>query len=251
MTGKINIGVVEDNQEDLHNLMKGISKLEQELGLFMDILFCAKNYNEFVDKLSCNSIDLCFVDIDLYGEDKNGIDVAEYIDNTNKDIKIVFLTGHNNYTMNAVKVSAFDYILKPLNQMDLKRTMNRFVNKMGVGTDYLELNGNEFIRIPKNKIVYLVYDNRRVKVVTTYSVEILPSTYNLKSVKEKLPVDKFIECNSNACVNIDFIRKIDKYFVELSIDCSGLDSEGSLISNRILTSVRGNKKLKSTLKHAN
>ena len=39
--------------------------------------------------------------------------------------EIIIVTGHENYAINALKMSVVDYLLKPLNKEDLKAAFNR------------------------------------------------------------------------------------------------------------------------------
>ena len=70
------------------------------------------------------------------------------IDEMDKDIKIIFITGHNQYMGNAFKVSAFDYLHKPLNKEDLRNTLIRLNAKLVKPVKCLEIYAQEYIRIP-------------------------------------------------------------------------------------------------------
>lgn len=60
--------------------------------------------------------DLIFLDIEL--PDGSGFDLLSRF--TQIPFKLIFITGHQEYALDAIKVSALDYILKPVDEGELK-----------------------------------------------------------------------------------------------------------------------------------
>jgi len=56
--------------------------------------------------------DIVFVDIEM--PLKNGLELVKEIRNHNLSPTIVFVTAYNEYAVQAIKLAAFDYILKPV-----------------------------------------------------------------------------------------------------------------------------------------
>ena len=56
--------------------------------------------------------DLALLDIEL--PDMQGIDLAEKLRIINPDLYIVFITAHEDYSLDAFRLYAYDYILKPI-----------------------------------------------------------------------------------------------------------------------------------------
>ena len=75
-----------------------------------------------------NKPDLLFLDIELPEMDglsflrsvRNGVDWC---------MSVVFFTSYDNYTIEALRLEAFDYLLKPLNHSDLESCLQRYVEK--------------------------------------------------------------------------------------------------------------------------
>jgi two-component system LytT family response regulator len=44
--------------------------------------------------------------------------------------KVVFVTGFDQYALNAIKFSALDYLLKPINAKELKETVEKAINQL-------------------------------------------------------------------------------------------------------------------------
>ncbi|UMB52520.1 LytTR family DNA-binding domain-containing protein [Lutibacter sp. A64] len=61
--------------------------------------------------------DIVFLDIEM--PNQTGLEILEYFPN-NIDFKIIFVTAYNQYAIEAFKMSAIDYLLKPLDVEELK-----------------------------------------------------------------------------------------------------------------------------------
>lgn len=67
--------------------------------------------------------DLIFVDINM--PRKNGLEFAERLRESGIDTKIMFITSHKEYALFAFDVHAFDYIVNPIVQDRLHKTILR------------------------------------------------------------------------------------------------------------------------------
>lgn len=66
---------------------------------------------------------LVFLDIQM--PHLNGFQVLEKI--PNKNFKIIFTTAYNEYAIQAIRYSAFDYLLKPVDMEELQAAVYRFL----------------------------------------------------------------------------------------------------------------------------
>ncbi|MCD1259299.1 response regulator [Paenibacillus athensensis] len=73
--------------------------------------------------VSDHEVDIIFADISMPRE--NGIEFAQRVRQSGREIKIVFITSHKDYALDAFDVTAFDYLLKPVVQERLSRTVQR------------------------------------------------------------------------------------------------------------------------------
>lgn len=70
--------------------------------------------------------DLLFLDVELpemYGMEL----LAEVKENVNWSMRVVFYTAHNKYLINALRNSAFDFLLKPIDRKELEVIISRFL----------------------------------------------------------------------------------------------------------------------------
>lgn len=77
--------------------------------------------------LKNNPVDLAFVDIKM--PEESGLDFAWRILAEFPDLYIVFLTAYRDYAVEAFEVQAFDYVVKPVQQERLERTVRRALQR--------------------------------------------------------------------------------------------------------------------------
>lgn len=92
-----------NNQELISNLLKSYADNVQVVGVANSVDTAYKTINE-------HHPDLIFLDIQM--PDGTGFDLLKKFDKIN--FKIIFVTAHQEYAIEAFKYSALDYILKPL-----------------------------------------------------------------------------------------------------------------------------------------
>ncbi|MFC3803948.1 response regulator [Cohnella sp. GCM10012308] len=67
--------------------------------------------------------DVLFLDIEM--PELNGLEIAERVYADKLDMEVVFITAHNQYAIDAFRVNALDYLLKPVMEEDLQRSLER------------------------------------------------------------------------------------------------------------------------------
>lgn len=74
--------------------------------------------NEALDYLKENDADIALLDIEM--PKMNGITLAVKIKEQNPDISVIFLTGYQQYALDAFRIHASGYILKPIEKQNLE-----------------------------------------------------------------------------------------------------------------------------------
>lgn len=78
--------------------------------------------DQLFEWLKSNKADIAFLDVNMYG--KTGMEIAEHLKQLNPRIYIVFISGHAEYAVDAFKLKANGYILKPADDEDIKREID-------------------------------------------------------------------------------------------------------------------------------
>lgn len=118
--------VIVEDEEPILKLMEIVISRNKHLeiiGQFTDSRKALRN----IPKLSP---DVVFVDVKM--PFINGIELSRKIKNFDENIQIVFVTAYEKYAIEAFKVNAVNYILKPITEEDLNVTVNRLLKNMHI-----------------------------------------------------------------------------------------------------------------------
>ena len=113
--------IVEDEQKSREMLAGLIEKNCPEL----NVAGMASNVTEGVDMVKTMKPDLVFLDISM--PDGSGFDLLEQVQGNKFDL--IFATASDAHAIKAIKYSACDYLLKPIDVDELKASVARVVNK--------------------------------------------------------------------------------------------------------------------------
>lgn len=118
----INVAIIDDE-------ILAISLLENIIKDMVDVNVVGKftSFAEGLDQIEKLNPDVIFLDIEMPGE--NGIRVAEWINEMDKKIDIVFVTAYDQYALEAFGVHAVDYLLKPVARERLEKTLLNIMKK--------------------------------------------------------------------------------------------------------------------------
>lgn len=115
--GKLRTILVDDEKYSRENLT---SELRNHAEI-IDIVGEANSVESAVPLINELKPELVFLDINL--GDGTGFDVLEQVET--RDFKLVFLTAYDQYAIKAMRFSALDYLLKPLDKGELSQLMHR------------------------------------------------------------------------------------------------------------------------------
>ncbi len=163
--------------------------------------------------------DLIFLDIEMPWI--NGFEMLELLDEIN--FSIIFTTAHDQFAAKAFRLSAVDYLLKPIDSNDLKEAVRKAELKINhqqgnihienllrnikqpssqqkIALPYKE--GYEFVEV--SHIIYCQAEGAYTKVFLDNKKYILVSK-TLGDIEELLPTDLFIRIHHSTVVNAGFI----------------------------------------------
>lgn len=76
-----------------------------------------------IDHLKRDKTDMVFLDIGM--PEINGLEAAEYIQQIDHKIKIIYITAYSEYALEAFELNALDYVLKPIVPVRFQKTLDR------------------------------------------------------------------------------------------------------------------------------
>jgi two-component system, LytTR family, response regulator len=87
------------------------------------VLGCCMNPHEALGMAIELQPDVLFLDIEM--PELSGLEIAERIYADKLDMEVVFITAYHQYALDAFRVNALDYLLKPVMEEDLQRSLER------------------------------------------------------------------------------------------------------------------------------
>jgi len=211
--------------DDIELTHKIIKKIISDYYSDIDIVDTAFNVNDGIKIIDKNTPDIVFLDINL--PDGTGFDILKKINNRN--FKLIFVTAHQEHAINAIKFSAIDFLLKPLDEDDVVAAIKSAITKIKKDDEQLKI--ETFINNYKNlnnkdqKIVLKTQDNIYVIKVSdiircesdgNYTIFYINNQQKIlisKTLKEyeKLLKDyNFIRIHKSHLINIDAIERFEK-----------------------------------------
>ncbi|MDT8715359.1 response regulator transcription factor [Clostridium sp. 19966] len=155
-----------------------------------------------------NPFDLIILDIQM--KDINGIELAKKIRFTDKNVKIIFLTGVKDYVFDGYEVGAARYILKPLKENEFFQLLDAIMEEITNNPDnyfvfsYL----GENMKLSYKDIIKIEVQGHYINMLTV-DKEYTWKESLLKMV-EKLKDKGFVLANRSALVNVMHIDRITK-----------------------------------------
>jgi len=112
--------LIVDDEEEARNLLERL--LYRIPGI--EVIGKASTADEALEIVVNCLPDLVFLDVQM--PEKNGFQLVDYFKKYLLNTKVVFVTAHAEFAIDAMKVSAFDYLLKPVLMSQLTDTILRF-----------------------------------------------------------------------------------------------------------------------------
>ena len=116
--------IIDDEQHSIETLQWKLENYCPEV----KVIASFDKPSEGVRYLQQNDTDILFLDIEM--PMLNGFDVLEELGH-DVQFDIIFTTAYDNFGIQAVKFSALDYLLKPVQNKDLKEAVSKHLKKAG------------------------------------------------------------------------------------------------------------------------
>lgn len=169
--------------------------------------------------------DLIFLDIEM--SDGTGFDLLEQVQGINAGI--IFTTAYDRYAVKAIKYSALDYLLKPIDIEELKAAVNKVSEKKSnlstmENLQFLLQNfrraddsfskitlptGNAFEIVHIKDIIRCEAEGSYTSFILTNKRKLLVS-FSMKHYEDLLPPDQFIRVHHHHLLNINHVVRFLK-----------------------------------------
>lgn len=150
--------------------------------------------------------DLILLDIEMPGS--SGMEIAEKIKPFLPNVKIIFITSHIEYAIDAFELSIFRYV--PKNDIDkrLKTAIGDAVKliELEEGKVYTIRTNSRLEKIPYKEIYYIERDGKNASILSAGGVSKVRRS--LQQVYEELASDEFIYIDRGCIVNMIHIMQV-------------------------------------------
>lgn len=225
------ITVIIDDEPDAVDF---IASIINEYCPGLEVCGKAGNVKDGVNLINEVKPELVFLDVEM--PNGTGFDLLTHF--PEKDFDVVFITAFNHYAIKAIKFSAIDYILKPININEFIESVNRVIQKQHTssigghenfdvllenlrtshptrlviptsdGREYL--NPNDIIRIEADRSYSWFFINDRRKILVSK---------HLKEFQDLLNDRNFFRPHNSHLINLDFVKKYVRHdggYIEMS-----------------------------------
>jgi len=243
----LHIVIIDDEQDAIDVLSKLLNNFTS---IDLKISGTAHNLTDGIKIIMETQPDIVFLDIDMPG--KSGMAIYDYF--KKPEFKVVFITAYQQYAIEALKKSASDYLLKPVNFVELKETVQKVTEELEMEQQQKELEDKinlisaadiegknilldvegGFIMENTRNIEYCRADQSYAYVVTYTRKEIVVSK-SLKELQELLPENQFYRTHKSFLVNVHYIRKFVKAHESHVLLKSGAKIPVSVRTSAIIT----------------
>lgn len=112
----MNIIVVDDEKYTMNDIVKKVSRIRPEDNVtgFQDPELAISYVKE-------NRVGIAFLDMEM--PKKNGIEMAKILKEINPGMNIIFATAHEKYALDAFKVRATGYVMKPAGEEEIRQEL--------------------------------------------------------------------------------------------------------------------------------
>jgi two-component system, LytTR family, response regulator len=201
------------------------SRLLSEYFPSIQLVGTANSVQNAVGLIAAKNPDLVLLDIEL--TDGTGFQLLQKLQPYN--FKVVFITGFDSFAIKAIKFSALDYILKPVNETEFQQAIHRAVQmidknestqqqvdvlmdsyKHEVQSKKLVLRTSESLHIVNVGDIYFCKSDNSYTTFYFRGDEKILVSKSLKDYEGLLNEYGFYRVHQSFLVNLNHIKKVDK-----------------------------------------
>lgn len=219
--------IVDDEQRSREALNGLIERYCPEVFVIAEATGC----NDGIDKARKFEPDLVFLDIQM--PDGSGFNFLEAFDKIN--FEVIFTTAHDQFAIKAIKYSALDYLLKPVDPDELKVAIHKYLQKNDKG----KINDN--IKVLLDNIKSPQNDAKKIILSTSEGMHIVSTDDIVRCESDdyytnfffvngtSLLISKTLKQNEAMLSDFDFIRPHKSHLVNIKYIKSFLKVDGGYI----------------------
>jgi DNA-binding LytR/AlgR family response regulator len=209
--------IIDDEPLALDVLETYISKMPE-----LELVGRCSNALEANEMLRKHDIDLIFLDIQM--PQVSGVDFIKALPNPPL---FIFTTAYSNYALEGYELNAIDYLLKPISIDRFMKAVNKAMEQFELrrkeetsepsgreGEDFFFVKADKkLVKVKYNEILYI--EGLKDYVIIRLEQGRVVTLQTMKSLEDKLPLNKFKRIHRSYIVSIDKIHAVDGTSVDV------------------------------------
>jgi len=201
------LSMVQQNEEMVRSSL-------QTLGIGYEIVTYTQSSNLLCDIVEDEFFyDLILSDIEM--PEISGMELVDKVKKHLPDVKIIFITSHIEYAIDAYELSVFRYVPKGNREEKLEQAIQDAAKliELEAGQEYTIQTNNRLERINYRDIFYIMRDGKNAEITSNQGVSKVRKS--LQQVYEELNAPEFIFIERGCIVNIIHIMKVQEGMIYL------------------------------------
>ena len=214
--------IIVDDEQHPRDLLNAILK---EKYPFVNISATCNGPDQALEAIQTHSPEIVFLDVEMPG--KSGFEMLASLPAIHFDI--IFTTSYSKYALQAIKFSALDYLLKPIDETQLGLALDKFREKRSLTETTIRIENllqnlqtaeqsNQKIALPTSNgyLFVRVSDIVRCESQNTYTTFFLSDknqivvSRTLKDCEEMLGEYRFQRIHQSHLINMSFLKRYIK-----------------------------------------
>ncbi|TCN21199.1 LytR/AlgR family response regulator transcription factor [Mesobacillus foraminis] len=173
----------------------------------------AENGEDLICMVMKEKPDIILVDINM--PLLNGMEAVKSCKKMVSSIQIIFITGHDNFALEAFDVNAIDYIIKPIDRDRLYAALGRAEafsvasarkEQPSIKKDLMVKQSNQFSFIPLEDIIFIERADRKAVIHTVdQKIELNEALTNLEEILDS----RFAASHRSYIINLQYLNRIE------------------------------------------
>lgn len=187
----------------------------------IEIIEKCETLAEGIKAINKNKPNLVFLDIEMPGH--SGLELFDFFNEEEINFSVIFTTAYSQYALKAFKFSTIDYLLKPINPIELVEAVNRFqkiksqnIKILKENLDQNKLNkiavptGNSVLFLETDQILYVKGEGSYCEIALLNGEKIICSRY-LKNFEDIFSdYNNFLRVQKSYIANLNYVSVYNK-----------------------------------------
>ena len=205
----INCAIIDDEP-----LAAGLLKSYAEKTPFLNLIGTYGSAVEAMKELRNNPVHLLFLDIQM--PELSGIEFAKILP---KETKVIFTTAFEQYAIEGYKVSALDYLMKPVSYEEFLKAANKALDWFCVSQKRQTYAADRFmyvksdyklVRVALDDILYIEGLKDYIRIYLSDGQKVM-SLMNMKKMEDYLPRPEFLRTHRSYIVHMSKAEAIERF----------------------------------------